>query len=169
MSREHLMEELENLRKKYKPEEIRILFVGESPPKRKFFYDERGSNLGRATKEAFEKTFQKEFRNYKDFLKFFKSKGCYLVDLFQERGKKIVCATEEEKREAEKKLKKFIAKHKPKIVVAVLKRIHRNVEKAVKDGEVLPLPFPLGMHKDKYIKGLIKILKEHYHHAPTTE
>jgi len=164
------MEELENLRKKYKPEEIRILFVGESPPKGAFFYDEaKGSNLGRATKEAFEKAFQMGFESYQEFLEFFKSQGCYLVDLFQERGKKIVCATEEEKREAEKKLKKFIAKHKPKIVVAVLKRIHRNVEKAVKDGEVRPLPFPLGMHKDKYIKGLIKILKEHYHHAPTTE
>jgi len=161
------MKDLEILREKYKPEKIRILFVGESPPKREFFYEAKGSNLGRATKEAFEKTSQKEFESYQEFLEFFKSQGCYLVDLFQERGKKIIYATEEEKEEAEKQLTEFIAKHKPEIVVAVLKRICKHVEKAVKETgvsvEVRCLLFPnKGKNREEYIKGLIEILKRHY-------
>jgi len=163
MSREHLMEKLKK-REEYKPEEIRILFVGESPPKGAFFYDEaKGSNLGRATKEAFEKAFQMGFESYQEFLEFFKSQGCYLVDLFQERGKKIMCATKEEKEEAEEQLKKFIAKHRPEIVVVVLKRICKHVEKAVKEAGVavreVDLPFPFMHNKKNYIKGLIEILK----------
>ena len=69
----------EELRKSYKPDKVKILFVGESPPAGGTFFYNANSNLYRNTKKAFEIALEKEW-SY-DFLSDFKKMGCYLVDL----------------------------------------------------------------------------------------
>ena len=63
----------ENLRANYQPDNIRVLFIGESPPASgKFFYREI-STLYYATKEA--------FNNPSNFLIKFQNWGFFLDDL----------------------------------------------------------------------------------------
>jgi len=83
---------------------IRILFVGESPPKdapQNFFYN-RTSILYYATFLTFHRKFGiKEH----DFLKFFKRSGCYLCDLFEVPGM-IIQGEEKEAKGAEARIRK---------------------------------------------------------------
>ncbi len=65
----------------YMPKDVRVLFVGESPPASgNFFYFGTG-NLFNYTKEAFERAFNVRFNTPLAFLNFFKNCGCYLEDL----------------------------------------------------------------------------------------
>lgn len=152
--------ELEALRESYKPEKVRVLLVGESPPKRGFFYDTVGSALGKATKEAFEEVFGRELE-YREFLQLFKEVGFYLLDLFSERGKVIRRASRSEREEAVKRLTEFVAKNEPEVVVAVLKRICRVVREGVKRSglkvEFVCLPFPT-YSKTEYVEGVVDVL-----------
>jgi len=160
-------ENVEQLRESYKPEKIEVLLVGESPPKnrRKFFYCRKGSQLGCATKRAFEEALQIKFEGYEDFLKFFKSRGFYLEDLFHERGKNVCEASLDELQKALEELTRFIASHEPRLVVAVLHRICGCVKKAVIDAglsiPVVCLPFPRRRSKNyrKYVDGLARIIR----------
>ena len=87
-----------------------------------------------------------------------------MVDLFYERGKNTCRAKEEEREAAKNKLKGFIRKHEPQMIVAVLNRIHKYVEKAVGDSgvkvEVKCLPFPRGKYRRKYIKECAQLLRD---------
>jgi hypothetical protein len=73
--------EQEKTRLKYKPKNIRFLFVGESMPAGGTFFYFENSNLYKYTKEAFLQNFDWP---EKDFLKLFKSNRFYLDDLCQE-------------------------------------------------------------------------------------
>ena len=153
------------LRKIFMPDKITILFVGDCPPESgTFFYNpENPSILGKTTKEAFERAYNVKFRTYRDFLEFFRSKGCFLYNLFEEPGKSIEVATKEEIESAKENLADFIRKHEPSIVIAILKRIHEVVKEAVeqsgKEIKMYSLPFPT-YFRDKYIEKLINILRE---------
>jgi len=155
------MEDLESKRESYKPERIEVLFVGESPPQKGFFYSPEGSLLGEATKGAFEDAFQKAFKTYEEFLEFFKSQGCYLVDLLPGRGRNIELVRDEEREAAKSKLGELIAQHKPRMVVAVLRRICRHVRRAVEESgvkaEVRCLPFPRRF-RGRYRRELAEIM-----------
>ena len=67
------MKDLEALRRSFRPEDIKTLFVGESAPRSgKFFYT-HNTGLYRAIKQA--------FNGSDDFLSVFKASGFYLDDL----------------------------------------------------------------------------------------
>ena len=67
------MKDLEALRRSFRPEDIKTLFVGESAPRSgKFFYT-HNTGLYRAIKQA--------FNGSDDFLSGFKASGFYLDDL----------------------------------------------------------------------------------------
>jgi len=157
------MRDLEDLRDMYRPEKIKVLLVGESLPKRNFFYCDRGSLLGKATMKAFEKAFQKEFKNYREFLEFFKKHGFFLEDLFHEMNKKIDEVTPAELKQATEKLASFIDTYKPKLVIATLCRICGCVKEATliakTDAVVICLPFPRGFNYRKYISKLAEALQ----------
>ena len=70
----------ERLRLRFRPERVRVLFVGESPPVAGTFFFAADSELYRATRDAFEAALPR-FRNVDPFLKAFAESGCYLVDL----------------------------------------------------------------------------------------
>ena len=85
---ERMKEICKRIRQDYDPrkqnKEIKVLFIGESPPKDGTFFYCANSELYYATKEAFERAYNEEISN---FLRCFK--GCYLIDLFDEPGKRI--------------------------------------------------------------------------------
>lgn len=71
---------IEAARESFRPKQIRLLFIGESPPASgKFFYI--NSAMTTFTSYAFEKAYNKKFSNTEDFLNYFKTCGCYLDDL----------------------------------------------------------------------------------------
>jgi hypothetical protein len=156
---------IEDIRKSYQPKKIKLLLIGESPPESgKFFYLE--SSMTTFTQRAFENTFKLSFKNHKEFLQFFKKKGCYLDDLSLIPVNGIPPLRKEEVLSGSiLSLAKRLTFHKPEIVVIVLKRIERKVNEALDLSRIqcerYILPFPGNGHQNKYIQELSKILKSH--------
>lgn len=69
-------------RNAYKPQTVKILFVGESRPHNETFFYNENSNLYSFTKQAFEQAFEQvtDFKQDK-FLDKFKELGCWLYDV----------------------------------------------------------------------------------------
>jgi len=152
---------------------IRILFVGESPPKdapQNFFYN-RTSMLYYATFLAFHLRFGVPER---DFLELFKKLGCYLYDLFEvpgmvvqgkEQGKRIRASIHEIE-EAKVRLEEFILSERPEIVIVVIRRVFRKIESMLRKlkeqgviKEYFGLPFPINARSfTKYVDELSSIL-----------
>ncbi len=124
-----------NWRKRYKPQTITLLLVGEAPPhpsSGKFFYD--GNRLTECTKNAFQLAFPNipQASNNAYFIKQFNMLGCYFDVLSLEPVNK---------RDAFRRnytvlqhIPKFIQRLKdspPKVVVAVMKRIDYFVKYAL--------------------------------------
>jgi len=173
----------EEIREKYNPKrygmEVKVLFVGESPPKTKFFYC-ADSNLYFATKEAFEKAYDREIPN---FLQCFMLLGCYFIDLYNELGKnaKKLCGPkryEKEKEELIQRLANQIAQFNPRfiivvhekvcswVIISVIEALEILKEKGKKPNfslnDVRCLPFPRNCEKGKkaYVGALVEIIKE---------
>jgi len=158
--------DLEALREKYKPTNVRVLFICESPPINTFFYM-RNSILYYATVEAFKNIYAQEIA---DFLEFFKEKGFYLIDLISERGKKLTQLKDVEKISVKEMLKEKLLKLRPKSIIITPKEISDFVLSAIKEltetqqlkinlrEDIIELPFPTFRRKE-YISGLTKWLK----------
>jgi len=156
---------LENLRLRYRPSQIILLLVGESPPPRRgFFYDATATEvpLSRNTRKLFEDVFETKYVDRADFLNRFRNVGCYLFDLFKERGKTVFEANRLEKETAVAELCSLIQEAKPGTVVSVLKRTRKLVEGAVKEANVSvsykALPYPTRNRINEYLSGLRPIL-----------
>ena len=65
----------------YMPDDIKVLFVGESPPAGGDFFYFGVGNLFNNTKQAFENVLGIKFKTSNGFLNFFKCCSCYLEDL----------------------------------------------------------------------------------------
>jgi len=171
------IENIERLRKIHDPRsegvKIRILFVGESPPRdapQNFFYS-RTSMLYYATFLAFHLRFKVLEQ---DFLKFFKNSGCYLYDLFKVPGMIIrgreqggrIRASKFEKEKAKENLMKFILSERPEVVIVVIKRVFHEIESLLRKlkeqgiiREYFGLPFPKDAPSfTKYVNELFPIL-----------
>jgi len=173
----------EEIRENYNPKrhdmEVKVLFVGESLPKAKFFYL-ANSNLYFATKEAFEKAYGREIPK---FLHCFMLLGCYLIDLYNEPEKKAkkLCGPkkyEKEKEELIQRLANQIAQFNPRFIIVVHERVCSWVIISVMEAlEILKekdkkpnfslndircLPFPGNCEKGKkaYVSALVEIIKE---------
>ena len=157
---------VEVVRAKFKPEPIRVLFVGESPPAGgKFFYREN-SNLYRYTKEAFATAFSRRFGPGEEFLKFFAGLGCYLDDLFTVPVNHLDKGQRELQRKAGiTALSARLRIAPPQTIVVVMKAIEPHVRQAAVQAELAPipvfvLPFPAQGNQRKYVDGLVKILRD---------
>ncbi len=156
---------IEELRKSYKPQKIKLLLIGESASESgKFFYLE--SSMTTFTQRAFENTFKLSFKNHREFLQFFKKKGCYLDDLSSIPVNRMPPLRKEEVLSGSiLSLAKRLTSYKPEIVVIVLKRIERKVNEALDLSCIkckrYTLPFPGNGHQNKYIQKLSRILKSH--------
>jgi hypothetical protein len=128
------MNELEELRKSFRPGLITTLFVGESAPASGRFFYGGDSSLFYAMK--------REFGNQETFLEDFKDKGFYLDDLVLtpvnklERHERL-----RQRQEAVPTLAKRLVEYKPKAVVVVMRAILPAVWKAMRMAGISYEPF----------------------------
>lgn len=157
------MEDTEEIRRMYRPRQVRLLLVGESPPASgKFFYC--GGPMTRYTARAFELAYRVCLRNSTEFLAFFKEQGAYLDDLSPIAVNTMSAA----KRLAQLKacvpdISRRIEALNPEVVVTILRRIEPYVRAAIaltgKTVTFRSLPFPGQGHQTKYVAGLAEIIK----------
>lgn len=157
--------DLETVRDRYRPHNVRLLLVGESRPESgKFFYMK--SAMTTHTAHAFESAQGRQFSSTEAFLEHFKHCGCFLEDL----SRTPVDRWSQKKRDDHLRnevspLSERIKALNPSVVVIFLKRIAPYVREAVEmsgcDPVVYVLPFPGLGHQTKYINELATIVSKH--------
>jgi len=136
------------LRRKYRPDKIRFLIIGESPPHKGTFFYKKDSLLFKATLAAFEIVFPKV--NQVDVLDQFQQMGFYLDDLCEEPVDQYY--DKDPNRYTlrvlyEPKLKKRILLFEPGIIFYTPKtyleeHIKRILNEINMNISLVPLPFP---------------------------
>jgi hypothetical protein len=155
----------ERLRRHYRPERVRILFVGEAPPVSGRFFYRADSGLYRAVRDTFLTALPALPED--DFLSSFRALSCYLVDLCGEpvdqmdRGTRLgICRT------SEVHLARTIEFLRPAAMVTLVRSIRANVERAQDragwSGLHLVLPYPgrWKHHRMAFQRGLVPLLRE---------
>ena len=153
--------ETERRRHSYKPEKIRILFIGESAPDRGTFFYRENSGLYREMKKGFES----QYGSIDDFLSWFKTNGFFLDDL--------VLAPVNKKARKERNhfhtisandLRSRIQQYKPIEIIGLLK--NKSFQKAVSNAATQAgcnvktfLPFAGMGHQKSFQKEFSQILQ----------
>jgi len=153
----------EEMRRKYRPGQVRLLFIGESPPASGRFFYRRNSGLYRAVRDVF--TVVDPSVNDENFLETFQSSGCYLVDLCSQpvdrlspTRRRATC------RASEHSLALTIARLRPQMIATVLRSIEVNVSNAVAEaswsGPLLHLSYPgRWVHlRSEFVTGLLPVV-----------
>jgi hypothetical protein len=156
---------LEELRRRYKPDEMRVLFVGESPPASGKFFYKGDSNLARYTQEAFSRVYNTRFERSEDFLQTFRTLACYLDDLCLAPINRLPKA--ERRRQRAKSIDSLAARTRaasPQAIVVVMLGIRRHVEQAVEQADLhgvmmCSLPFPAQGNQRRYVAQLADALR----------
>ena len=141
----------DELRARYRPDGVRVLFVGESPPAGGTFFYAANSKLYFATKQAFEMAVPDLVEP--PFLESFRALGCYLDDLCLVPVNHLKLTVPAQKRERLKRRKEGepaltarIRDITPEVVILVMSDIQENVRRAAAAaGIAVPfvvLPFP---------------------------
>lgn len=156
--------ERERLRESFRPPQIRLLFIGESPPASGRFFYSANSGLYRAMRTAFQVAGSTV--DDKKFLAMFQECGCYLTDLCVEPIDHL--GSDERRalrREGEKHLARQLKCLRPVMIGPVLRSIIRNVQNAVSlahwHGEIVQFPYPgrWSQHREAFIKSLVPIIQ----------
>lgn len=130
------MNEIEIIRKKFKPKDINILFVGESNPAGGTFFYLANSILFKAVKAAFTEVYG-NFNSDAQFLSFFKSSGCYLDDLCLKPINHLTNdIRKNERTNAIPSLSNRIKIYQPKMIAIVMKAIQKEVFSAIRKAEI---------------------------------
>jgi hypothetical protein len=154
----------ERLRRRYRPDDVRVLLVGESPPSGGAFFYSANSKLYDATREAFEAGIP-ALRREHDFLFAFQRLGCYLDDLCLVSVNHL--DMRDPKRLAEQKrgvapLARRMKPLEPSVICVVMKAIVPAVSDAVDraglDLQREALPFP-ARHRPQYVAGLTQLVR----------
>jgi hypothetical protein len=153
----------ERRRRRYRPERVRILFVGEATPASGRFFYQADSGLYRAILDGFAAAFPD--LPEADFLGSFRNLGCYLVDLcgkpvdrLDRRDRDAAC------RAGVARLSRIIRELQPEVIIVVVRSIAANVaraqERAEWSGATFDLPYPGRWHKHRkaFLETLIPIL-----------
>mgnify|MGYP001281287515 CR=1 FL=1 len=126
--------DFEALRASYRPEHVRILFLGESVPAGGMFFYSGNSNLVRHTCEAFAAVFGTP-RDAHAFPQVFRDRGCHLVDLCNAPVNGLDRVARRKARNAGiPALARNLWELRPECVVVVGKAIESYCQKAVKTG-----------------------------------
>lgn len=136
---------LESLRRRYQPDVVRVLFIGEAPPASGRFFYSGDSGLYRAVRDTFILAFP--YLSKDGFLEAFRNLGCYLVDLC---GRPVDHLSVDARRDicsaGEVRLTNTIRDLRPKVVVTLVRSIRFHVERALEaahwSGLHLKLPYP---------------------------
>jgi hypothetical protein len=155
------------LRARYRPQSVRLLFVGESSPANGSHFYLANSNLYRATREAFGKGLSViDPPEGPAFLAWFRELGCWLVDLADgpvnrsgasERSAAVVTGIPQ--------LAEILRESQPIRVLVVLRRIAPAARQAAKiagfdDRAIDVLPFPTRQWRPVFVDQLAGILTE---------
>ena len=124
-----------------------MLFVGESPPAGKTFFYWGNSKLFNCTQKAFQIVYGSSCGNGDDFLKFFRTLGCFLDDLCAEPVNRLEASVKKQKRmEGICSLRSRLALMDPAAIVVVMKDIQKPVQQAMElvhiNYQPYVLPFP---------------------------
>ena len=158
--------DIEKCRLSYYPDKVKVLFVGESPPKSGTFFYFGDSNLFSYTMEAFCKAFQIEYSDAFAFLNAFKANGFYLEDLCQTPVNNMDNPTRRKMhKDSIAKFSNRLSQISPKIIISVMKSIKKPVDKSLllasmTNVQHFSLPFPAMSHQHKYVMELSQILVE---------
>ena len=155
---------LERLRRRYRPERIRLLFIGESPPASGRFFYRRNSGLYRAIRDTF-RTIDPSIID-ETFLEIFRNSGCYLIDLcarpvddLDVHSRRAACVA------GEAMLTRKMRLLEPSAIVVLVKSIRNNVRRATSEAEwrgpILELPYPgrWAHHREIFREGLVPQLE----------
>jgi hypothetical protein len=155
----------ERLREHYRPDRVRLLFVGESPPASGRFFYQEDSGFFHAVRETFLTAFPSVGK--REFLASFRALGCYLVDLC---GEPVDNMTRDVRRSAcrsgEARLARTIRTLRPEIIITVVRSIGENVrrarEQAAWSGPHLELPYPGRWYRSRmqFSRQLVPLLRE---------
>ena len=151
---------VEKIRSRFRPVQIRILFVGESPPDSgKFFYC-GNSQMAQNMKRVLERDL---FAGTGDFFEAFRDSGCYLDDLVPVPvNKSSERIREQARRKAIPDLAQRITKYRPRVVVALLKKIESDVRIAVDqsgvDARFCVTHFPGNGQQARFERDIMKLL-----------
>ena len=158
----------ERLRKRYRPANVRVLFVGEGPPASGRFFYQADSGLYRAVRDAFAGVFP-AVGEQQEFLELFRSLGCYLVDLC---GRPVDHLPGDQRLKAcldsEVRLAGILKGLRPEIVITVVRSITANVRRAQQranwSGIHIELPYPgrWHHHREAFLQELLLVLRRIY-------
>lgn len=153
----------EVIRESFRPNRIRVLFVGESRPNNGTFFYNGDSHLARYTCEAFSPQ-DGPMLDMPSFLEQFRALGCYLIDLcpqpvngMSDPERKCAWLT------GEPALAAAICTAQPLAIVVVKKSIAKSVARASDSASSVPipkyvLPFPTYGHQPTYVADLRKLI-----------
>ncbi len=155
----------EAIRQSFKPHNIRLLFIAESPPASgRFFYVR--SAMTAYTSRAFETAHGVSFKNNSDFLNYFKGCGCYLDDLSHSPVDQLTYHEREKRlRDNVDSLSQRIREANPAMIAISLKKIEPYVLEAIRKSgcspQVVTLPYAGHGHQNEYIELLAAIISQH--------
>jgi hypothetical protein len=153
------MSEAETARARFRPEAIRVLFIGESVPAGGTFFYRMDSALYDATQAAFRSTVM-DLMTERNFLLSFQALGCYLVDLCDRPVNKLPDPERLAERDAGvSRLADFIGEERPATVINVMRAIAPWIDRALEEARFTPalrfdLPFPRRTNPAPYIAEL---------------
>ncbi len=135
----------EALRRRYRPQRVRLLFVGEAPPASGRFFYNRDSGLYRALRDAFRLV--DSAISDQNFLTVFRNSGCYLIDAcarpvdhLDRKPRQAACLA------GEALLSRRIESLQPQAIATLVRSIEANVDRAIAragwHGPWLRLPYP---------------------------
>jgi len=163
--------ERERLRLSYRPEAVRLLFIGESPPASGRFFYRGDSGLYRAMREAFQIADQSI--GDETFFTAFQAAGCYLIDLCLEPVDDLDSKSRRTAHMAgEPSLSGAIAQLRPPVIATLLRSIEGNVTSAVSrakwSGRVIHLPYPgrWSRHKEAFVRAIVPTICDLLHERP---
>jgi hypothetical protein len=135
----------EIIRAAYRPQKVRMLFVGESPPASGRFFYNRDSGLYRALRDAFHLV--DESIVDENFLAVFQGLGCYLIDACRRPVDRMEPAVRRSTcLEGEALLSRRIQSFQAETIVSLVRSISANVDRAALraswTGTLLAVPYP---------------------------
>lgn len=159
------LRERESLRRRYRPDQVRILLVGEAPPVSGRFFYQGDSGLYCAVRDTFMTAFPSIPRD--DFLDAFRALGCYLVDLcgqpvdhMPRSSRMSIC------RAGEVRLARRIRTLHPIVIVTLVRSIRASVNRAQMmagwSGQHLDVPYPgrWKHHRVEFQRQMVPVLLE---------
>jgi hypothetical protein len=166
--------EREELRERFRPKRIQILFIGEAPPVSGRFFYSADSGLYRAMRDVFKAASPRI--NDDNFLSLFQASGCYLTDLCPKPVDHLDTKSRQRARVAgEELLSQKLIRLRPRKIAPVLRAIVSHVANAASRakwrGEIIELPYPGRWHRHRaeFAKALEPTLHELFRsHRPET-